>query len=83
MSITFETEMGNDQVIRPPAGVVLPAGKLLVTVQAVETAHESDPLAKTRDWLLKLAREAEELAPNLPSDMAENHDYYAHGKPKT
>ncbi len=82
MSITFETEMGSDQVIRPPAGVVLPAGKLRVTVQQVEVVSESDPMAKTRDWLLKLAREAERLNPNLPSDMAENHDFYAHGKPK-
>jgi len=37
----------------------------------------------TNDWLLALAREAEEAAPNLPVDLAEQHDHYAHGKPKS
>ncbi len=83
MSITFETEAGNDQVIRPPAGVVLPAGKLRVTVHEVETVNENDSMAKTRAMLLSFAQTAEKLAPNLPADMAENHDHYAHGKPKS
>ncbi|MFT3878742.1 MAG: hypothetical protein QM703_03665 [Gemmatales bacterium] len=80
MSITFEAEMGSDQVIRPPAGVVLPEGKLWVTVQKV-VATESDPVSKSKDWLLKLAREAERLNSNLPTDLATHHDHYAHGKP--
>ena len=33
----------------------------------------------TRDWLLALAAEAEHAAPNLPCDLAEHHDHYAHG----
>jgi hypothetical protein len=30
--------------------------------------------------LLAWARKVEETAPHLPSDLAENHDDYAHGK---
>ena len=33
MSITFETVLGEDQLIHPPEGLVLPEGRLRVTVQ--------------------------------------------------
>jgi hypothetical protein len=39
-------------------------------------------VARTRTFLLKWANRAESAAPSLPSDLAEHHDHYAHGKPK-
>ena len=82
-TIRFSTTVDKDQVIRPPAGVTLPHGPIEVTVQSLAQAQapEPDGLARTRAWLLALAAEAEREAPNLPSDMAEHHDHYAHGKP--
>jgi hypothetical protein len=50
---------------------------------APERGTADDPFAPTRAWLLALAEEAERLAPELPPDMAEHHDHYAHGKPRT
>lgn len=49
----------------------------------VETgpAAGPDPASGTRAWMLAMAREAEAHAPPLPSDLAGNHDHYAHGKP--
>lgn len=81
--VRFEATIGADQMIRPPTGVVLPEGTVEVTVRALAEQPEkhADPLAETRQWLLALALEAERAAPNLPSDMAERHDFYAHGKP--
>jgi hypothetical protein len=50
---------------------------------APETSRPAaDPVAGTRALLLAWARRAEEIAPPLPSDLAENHDHYAHGKPR-
>ncbi len=42
----------------------------------------SDPIVGTRTMLLAWARKAEVTAPPLPADLAENHDHYAHGKPR-
>jgi hypothetical protein len=80
-SITFETVVGEDQVIRPPSGLVLPPGAFEVTIKPL-TQNGDDPLASTRAWLVHLARESERISPHLPSDLAANHDYYAHGKPR-
>jgi hypothetical protein len=43
---------------------------------------DADSIAGTRSMLLAWARKAEVLAQPLPSDLAENHDHYAHGKPR-
>jgi hypothetical protein len=82
-TIRFRAVVGQEQVIRPPAEVKLPEGVLEVTVCPVPAvpSSEADSLAPTRDWLLALAAEAERAAPDLPSDLAERHDHYAHGKP--
>ena len=82
-AIRFQTVVDQEQVIRPPAGIALPQGAIEVTVRHIEppTTSEADPLALTRHWLLALAVEAEQAVPDLPSDMAEYHDHYAHGKP--
>jgi hypothetical protein len=81
--IRFQAVVDQDQVIRPPAEIKLPEGVLEVTVRPVTPAStaDADPLASTRQWLLALADEAEKAAPDLPSDLAERHDHYAHGKP--
>lgn len=81
-TIRFEAVVGQDQVIRPPAGVTLPQGPIEVLVKPATGGHGNQhPLEQTRAWLLALAAEAEQAAPNLPGDMAEHHDHYAHGKP--
>jgi hypothetical protein len=41
-----------------------------------------DIVSVTREWLLKMAAEAEQDSTPLPADLAENHDFYAHGKPR-
>ena len=78
-AIQFTTVVGPDRVIRPPVGVTLPEGEVHVAVQSKAAA-----LDLTYAWLLELAAEAEAdpACQNLPSDMAENHDHYAHGAPK-
>jgi hypothetical protein len=81
--IQFETVLGADRVIRPPADIALPEGVIEVTIRPMQppTIGDSTPLASARDWLLKCAAEAEQSAPSLPCDMAEHHDHYAHGMP--
>jgi len=83
-TVQFHAIVDTDQVIRPPEGVELPRGEVEVTVRShqPEAAASSDSLASTLDWLLALAAEAEQAAPDLPGDMAANHDHYAHGKPR-
>ncbi len=79
--IQFNTVVGMDQVIRPPAGVVLPEGEVQVVVMPRAEERTINGLASTRSWLLALAEDAELAKPDLPTDMAMNHDHYAHGKP--
>jgi len=83
-TVEFHAVVDQDQVIRPPDGVMLPRGEVEVTVRSRqgEPATSADSLASTRAWLLAMAAEAEQAAPDLPSDMAEHHDHYAHGKPR-
>lgn len=81
-SVQFTTIIGPDGVIRPPAGMELPAGTVEVTVRQGSFETSGDNSTPTHDWLIALAREVEQAAPNLPADMAERHDHYAHGKPK-
>jgi hypothetical protein len=82
--IQFETTIGDDQVIHIPAGVMLPSGPIRVTVSPCAPTEPPSPeaIARTKAYLLALAKEAEEQNPDLPSDLAANHDFYAHGKPR-
>jgi hypothetical protein len=83
MVIQFNTIVDREQIIRPPDGVTLPEGEIEVTVRQRQSASPAlDSLAPTRDWLLALAADAEQTRPDLPVDLAENHDHYAHGKPR-
>jgi hypothetical protein len=80
--IQFTTVIGPDGLIHPPDGVELPAGSVKVVVRP-EQASDAQTAELTFGWLVDLAREVEALNPNLPSDLAEQHDHYAHGKPKS
>jgi hypothetical protein len=83
-TIEFQTSIGKDQVIRPPAGAMLPQGAVEVWVRPATISGSGqsaeDPLGTTRAWLLALAAEVDRANPELPSDLAERHDHYAHGK---
>jgi hypothetical protein len=82
-AIQFNAVVTSEQVIRPPAGICLPEGEIEVTVRpSAATPSTPASTASPRDWLLAFAAEAEEASPHLPSDLAENHDHYAHGKPR-
>ena len=87
-AIHFQTEGGSDNTIRVPDGIRLPAGPLDVTIVPCENpadlcSHpDTTDLATTRAWLLDVAAQAERDPTPLPPDLAENHDYYAHGKPR-
>jgi hypothetical protein len=78
-TIRFNAIIGDDQVIRPPVGVCLPPGSFEVTVVPLPTSQEINAL---RTFLLAAAAEAERDPTPLPADLAEHHDFYAHGKPR-
>jgi hypothetical protein len=88
--VRFLTVVGEDRVIRLPAGMAPPEGEVEVILRSTidaspavaQPSTEEEDIDSLRDLLLGIAAEAEALAPDLPSDMAENHDYYAHGKPR-
>jgi hypothetical protein len=83
-TIQFTTIVGSDGVIHPPEGVKLPQGEIEVSVRsAIDTVPEPTNRNLTYGWLVELAEEAQQRSTNLPADMAENHDHYAHGKPKS
>lgn len=83
--IRFNTVVGDDQVIHVPSGMSVPASPCEVTVKPAAPAVATVPpeVKDLRAWLLAVAAEAERDPTPLPSDLAENHDYYAHGKPRT
>ncbi len=80
-TIQFSAMVDQEQVIRPPTGVVIPQGEIEVTVRSRTSAPtmSDDALASTRDWLLAMAADAERAKPDLPADLAIHHDHYAHG----
>lgn len=65
----------------PPTGTRVRIEPVGPSETAVADARE-ELFAGTRELLLSWARRAEEIAPALPADLAENHDHYAHGKPR-
>lgn len=81
--IRFNTVVGDDQVIHVPSGINVPSGPCEVTLTPRSTEPSiPDDIKQLSNWLLELAAEAERCPADLPSDMAENHDFYAHGKPR-
>lgn len=86
MGETYTGEIRNGVVVFNPVAPLPDGTKVRVEpVEGLETmisGSASDLIAGTRGMLLAWARRAEETAPPMPSDLAENHDYYAHGKPR-
>ena len=82
-TIHFQTHVGDDRIIRLPPDVILVPGEVDVTV--VQPDLMQPPLTtRNAHWALvgELAGAAHELGiDDLPSDLAENHDHYAHGAP--
>ena len=92
-AVRFHAVVGEDQVIRIPPASPVPAGEVEVIVlqpeehPATNGAPADQPNQQApapREHLFdRLARIAEELGiKDLPEDLSENHDYYAHGAPK-
>jgi hypothetical protein len=86
MAETYTGEVRNGVVVFDP-GAPLPDGtkvrvELIERPETLTAGLDADSISGTRAMLLAWARKAEETAPPLPSDLAENHDHYAHGKPR-
>ena len=82
--VRFNTVVGDDHVIRLPEGLTVPPGPCEVTVRPAPPpiADQGQSPPGTWNWLLEMAAEAERSPVDLPADLAENHDFYAHGKPR-
>ena len=82
--VRFFATIGEDQMIRPPTGLLVPGGEVEVVIRPVVPVappmSDFDSMAETRAYLLAFAAEAEAIDDPLPADLAENHDFYAHGK---
>ncbi len=89
MAEMYTGEVRNGVVVFD-AGVSPPSDGTRVRIEAEQPSLRlrpipDDPMASTRAWLLSIAREAEAdpEAHSLPADLAEQHDHYAHGKPRS
>jgi hypothetical protein len=80
--IQFSAIVGEDRMIRVPEGITVPPGPMEVTIVPQQAPAPDADVLGLRNWLLEMAAEAEKLPADLPADMAENHDFYAHGKPR-
>ncbi len=77
--MTFRAH-SDGKVIIPDEPVEIPSGAVLnVTVE--EVPAEAKPHS-SRETLLRLAREAEAMDVDLPTDLAAQHDHYLYGSPK-
>jgi hypothetical protein len=92
-AVRFHTLVGEDQVIRIPSGLFVPAGEVEVIVLQPETNGTNAPVGTregsdeqpvSEEHLFDLLiRDAKELGTDdLPEDLSENHDHYIHGTPK-
>ena len=91
-AIHFQAEVTEDGTIRIPDGVTVPVGLARITVCPSATAQVGPTLDNSLpdrqdfdsvwDWLVAVGKSAEQWDTDLPSDLAENHDFYAHGKPR-
>jgi hypothetical protein len=84
--LRFHTTVGEDRVIHLPedSGVV-PGEVDVIVIQPKNQAMEAESKGLSGKWLL--VEDLSEAATllnicDLPSDLAENHDHYAHGSPK-
>ena len=91
-AIHFQAEVSKDRTIRIPDGVSVPAGPARITVCPSPpelTGPAADKGLPNRqdfdsvwEWLAAVGQQAEQWDTDLPCDMAENHDFYAHGRPR-
>lgn len=86
MTVSFQTVIGPDGIIHMPPNIPRPEGPVEVVVTERAAAERPKPIAaevprrhmfqdlidfaQTQDWS------------QVPTDLARNHDYYAHGSPK-
>jgi hypothetical protein len=83
-TIEFIAEIGSDNVIRPPAGTTLPAGTVRVSVKMQPAQADAVPdVPLEEDWLYRLVEDARRDPPDLPTDLAAQHDHYLYGVPKS
>lgn len=85
-AIRFHTMVEKDGLIHVPPGLNLECGQVEVIVLYSEhrIPLEAQPEGTPKMHLFdRLAQIAQEFAPkDMPADLAENHDHYAHGAPK-
>jgi hypothetical protein len=81
-AVRFITSIGDDGTIPLPDGIRLKRGQAeIIVLQPDENAKDNSQ--SLQPLLEDLAHAAEELGiTGLPTDLAENHDHYAHGAPK-
>jgi hypothetical protein len=63
----------NGSVVLPPDAKLPPGSQVRVEPLPAQQHHES---------VWDVLKRFEGTAKGMPSDLAENHDHYAHGKPK-
>jgi hypothetical protein len=87
MAETYTGEVRGGVIWLDEGGPPLPEGakvrvEMIEGPEASPVQADAAAIAATRAMLLEWARKAEEIAPELPRDLAEHHDHYAHGKPR-
>lgn len=86
-AVRFHTTIEADQTIRPPEGVELDLGQAEVIVLQPDLQVEGKHLptaVPAKSLVTRLTRIAKEHGIHgLPSDLAENHDFYSHGASKS
>jgi hypothetical protein len=88
MAETYTGQVVNGVIVLDEGTPPLPEGAR-IRVETIEgpgpRPRGDDTIARTRAFLLAAARAAEAAKDEcpLPSDLAENHDSYAHGRPRS
>ncbi len=86
MSRTYTGAIRDGVVVFEGTPPPLPTGTRVriepIVAEEPATLEGEAIIAGTRRLLLKWASQAEAIAPPMPADLAAEHDYYAHGKPR-
>lgn len=81
-TVQFQAQLEADGTIRLPAGVNIAPGPVKVVISTVPATKPADPGQSTEPAASTLFADLAKLAIDGPADLAENHDFYAHGAPK-